>query len=59
MSYLSLSNTSLVAIAISFVVICVIIISLRIVTQIKAKQALKEELAQHDNFAMGISFAFI
>lgn len=41
MSYLSLSNTSLVAIAISFVVICVIIISLRIVTQIKAKQALK------------------
>jgi len=57
MSYLSLSNTSLVAIAISFVVICIIIISLRIITQIKAKQALKEELAQHDNFAMGISFA--
>ena len=57
MSYLSLSNTSLVAIAISFVVICITIISLRIITQIKAKQALKEELAQHDNFAMGISFA--
>ena len=57
MSYLSLSNTSLVAIAISFAVICVTIVLLRILTQIKAKQALKEELAQHDNFAMGISFA--
>jgi hypothetical protein len=57
MSYLSLSNTSLVAIAISFAVICITIFSLRIVTQIKAKQALKDELAQHDNFAMGISFA--
>ncbi|MEM7389970.1 MAG: hypothetical protein AAF347_09025 [Pseudomonadota bacterium] len=57
MSYLSLSNTSLVAIAISFAAICVTIVLLRILTQIKAKQALKEELAQHDNFAMGISFA--
>ncbi len=57
MSYLSLSNTSLVAIAISFAVICITIFSLRIVAQIKAKQALKDELAQHDNFAMGISFA--
>ncbi|WP_372761030.1 hypothetical protein [Pseudoalteromonas sp.] len=57
MSYLSLSNTSLLAIAISFAVICTIIIGLRIITQLKAKQALKEELAQHDNFAMGISFA--
>jgi len=56
MSYLSLSNTSLLAIAISFIVICVIIMSLRITTQLKAKQALKDELAQHDNFAMGISF---
>lgn len=57
MSYLSLSNTSLVAIAISFTVICATIVLLRLLTQIKAKQALKEELAQHDNFAMGISFA--
>ncbi|ASM48869.1 hypothetical protein PESP_a0641 [Pseudoalteromonas espejiana DSM 9414] len=57
MSYLSLSNTSLVAIAISFAVICITIFSLRIVAQLKAKQALKDELAQHDNFAMGISFA--
>ena len=57
MSYLSLSNTSLVAIAISFAVICITIFSLRIVAKIKAKQALKDELAQHDNFAMGISFA--
>ena len=57
MSYLSLSNTSFVAIAISFVVICITIYFLRIVTQIKAKQALKDELAQYDNFAMGISFA--
>ena len=57
MSYLSLSNTSLVAIAISFAVICITIFSLRIVAQIKAKQALKDELAQHDNFAMGIGFA--
>ena len=57
MSYLSLSNTSLIAIAISFAVICITIFSLRIVAQIKAKQALKDELAQHDNFAMGISFA--
>ena len=57
MQYLSLSNTSLLAIAISFAVICITIVLLRILTQIKAKQALKEELAQHDNFAMGISFA--
>jgi len=57
MSYLSLSNTSFVAIAISFAVICITIFCLRVVTQIKAKQALKDELAQHDNFAMGISFA--
>ncbi|WP_404341023.1 hypothetical protein [Pseudoalteromonas mariniglutinosa] len=57
MSYLSLSNTSLVAIAISFMVICITIVLLRILTQIRAKQALREELAQHDNFAMGISFA--
>ena len=57
MSYLSLSNTSFVAIAISFVVICITVFILRIITQIKAKQALKDELAQYDNFAMGISFA--
>ncbi|MBH0019093.1 hypothetical protein I6F40_01710 [Pseudoalteromonas sp. SWXJ133] len=57
MSYLSLSNTSFIAIAISFAVICITIFCLRVVTQIKAKQALKDELAQHDNFAMGISFA--
>ncbi|MGO3849465.1 hypothetical protein NDQ71_08250 [Pseudoalteromonas sp. KG3] len=57
MSYLSLSNTSLLAIAICFTVICLAVICLRVVSQIKAKQALKEELAQHDNFAMGISFA--
>jgi hypothetical protein len=57
MSYLSLSNTSFVAIAISFTVICITIFCLRIITQIKSKQALKDELAQHDNFAMGISFA--
>ncbi|GAB0111437.1 DUF350 domain-containing protein [Pseudoalteromonas distincta] len=57
MSYLSLSNTSFIAIAISFAVICLTIFALRIITQFKAKQALKEELAQHNNFAMGISFA--
>ena len=57
MSYLSLSNTSFVAITISFAVICLTIFSLRIITQIKLKQALKDELAQHDNFAMGINFA--
>jgi hypothetical protein len=57
MSYLSLSNTSFVAIAISFTVICITISSLRIITKIKSKQVLKDELAQHDNFAMGISFA--
>jgi len=57
MSYLSLSNTSFVAITISFAVICLTIFSLRIITQIKLKQALKDELAQHDNFAMWINFA--
>ena len=57
MSYLSLSNTSFVAITISFAVICLTIFLLRIITQIKLKQALKDELAQHDNFAMGINFA--
>ena len=57
MSYLSLSNTSLVAIAICFTVICIAVFSLRGLNHLKAKQALKEELAQHDNFAMGISFA--
>lgn len=57
MSYLSLSNTSLLAIAICFMVICLAVICLRVVSQLKAKQALKEELAQHDNFALGISFA--
>jgi hypothetical protein len=57
MSYLSLSNTSLLAITISFIVICVTIIGLRVVTHMKAKQSLIDELAQHDNFAMGISFA--
>ncbi|MFY8326530.1 hypothetical protein [Pseudoalteromonas sp. ZZD1] len=57
MSYLSLSNTSLLAIAICFTVICLTVIGLRGLNHFKAKQALKEELAQHDNFAMGISFA--
>lgn len=57
MPYLSISNTSLLAIALSFVVICVVIISLRVMNQAKTKQSIKEELAQHDNFAMGISFA--
>ncbi|MGO2479089.1 MAG: DUF350 domain-containing protein [Pseudoalteromonas sp.] len=57
MSYLSLSNTSLMTIAISFTVICLAIICLRIIAHTKAKQALKEELAEHDNFALGISFA--
>ncbi|MGS0534817.1 DUF350 domain-containing protein [Pseudoalteromonas sp. SaAl2] len=57
MSYLSLSNTSLLAIAICFAVICLTVVGLRGLNHFKAKQALKEELAQHDNFAMGISFA--
>ncbi|MBQ4832844.1 hypothetical protein J8L70_06290 [Pseudoalteromonas sp. MMG010] len=57
MSYLSLSNTSFAAIAISFIVICITIISLRLYSEYRAKKALKDELAQRDNFAMGISFA--
>jgi len=57
MSYLSLSNTSLIAIAISFTVICLATFSLRVLIQMKSKQVLKDELAQYDNFAIGISFA--
>lgn len=57
MSYLSLSNTSFIAITMSFAVICLTIFVLRVITQIRVKQALKDELAQYDNFAMGISFA--
>ncbi|WP_151173144.1 DUF350 domain-containing protein [Pseudoalteromonas ruthenica] len=57
MTYFSLSNESLYTFAISFVAIAAVLFALRIYTQVRARQALKEELAQRDNFALGISYA--
>ena len=48
----SLSNESLYTFAISFVAIAAVLFTLRIYTQVRAQQALKEELAQRDNFAL-------
>ncbi|MEO2280580.1 DUF350 domain-containing protein [Pseudoalteromonas pernae] len=57
MTYFSLSNESLYTFAISFVAIALVLFTLRIYTQVKARQALAVELAHRDNFALGISYA--
>ncbi|CCQ09928.1 FIG00950774: hypothetical protein [Pseudoalteromonas luteoviolacea B = ATCC 29581] len=54
---LSLTNINFVAISVSFVVVCTIIIALRRATEWKAKKTLSDELAQRDNFALGISYS--
>ncbi|QTL37125.1 MULTISPECIES: hypothetical protein [Pseudoalteromonas] len=57
MSYLSLANINFFAILVSFVVICVFTIALRLYVQFSARQMLEDELAKRDNFALGISYA--
>ncbi|MBS3798233.1 hypothetical protein [Pseudoalteromonas sp. BDTF-M6] len=57
MTYFTLSNESLYTFAICFAAIALVLFLLRIYTQIKARQTLSEELAQRDNFALGISYA--
>ncbi|BBN80489.1 hypothetical protein PA25_04740 [Pseudoalteromonas sp. A25] len=57
MTYLSLANINFFAILSSFAVICLVVSLLRLRVQYRAKQALQEELAKRDNFALGISYA--
>ena len=57
MSYLSLANINFLAIAICFVFACGLTILLRLIVQRSANNLLNEELAQRDNFALGISYA--
>ncbi|NOU51727.1 hypothetical protein HG263_14415 [Pseudoalteromonas sp. JBTF-M23] len=57
MTYLSLANINFFAIFSGFVVICLVVTLLRLQVQFRAKQALQEELAKRDNFALGISYA--
>ncbi|CAH9053562.1 hypothetical protein PSECIP111951_00847 [Pseudoalteromonas holothuriae] len=57
MTYLSLANINFFAILSSFIVICLVVTVLRLQVQYRAKQALQEELAKRDNFALGISYA--
>ncbi|MFC3031978.1 hypothetical protein ACFOEE_05565 [Pseudoalteromonas fenneropenaei] len=57
MSALSLANINFLAILVSFVVVCAAVITLRRFTEWRAKQTLSDELAQRDNFALGISYA--
>ena len=56
MSYLSLANINFLAIAICFVFACGLTILLRLIVQRSANNLLNEELAQRDNFALGISY---
>lgn len=57
MSYLSLANINFFAITSSFLIICLVVTSLRLMVQYKAKQILNEEIAKRDNFALGITYA--
>lgn len=57
MTNLSLSNINFLAIFISFVVVCAAILILRHITEWRARKTLSAELAQRDNFALGINYA--
>ncbi|MEQ2352875.1 DUF350 domain-containing protein [Pseudoalteromonas piscicida] len=57
MSYLSLNNINFLAILICFVIVCGLTILLRLMIQRGANNLLDDELAQRDNFALGISYA--
>ncbi|WP_440054050.1 DUF350 domain-containing protein [Pseudoalteromonas sp. T1lg65] len=57
MSYLSLANINFLAILACFIIICAFMMMLRFVVQHNAKKLLQEELAQRDNFALGINYA--
>ncbi|WP_063376546.1 hypothetical protein [Pseudoalteromonas luteoviolacea] len=57
MSYLSLENSNFFIIGSSLVLICIALTSLRLIVQMHAKKLLQKELAQRDNFALGINYA--
>lgn len=57
MSYFSISHTALLITVCAFLLLLLALFCLRIFTKIKAKQPLAQELAQRDNFALGISYA--
>ncbi|TQF73013.1 hypothetical protein [Pseudoalteromonas luteoviolacea] len=57
MSYLSLENSNFFVIGSSMVLICLALTSLRLIVQMHAKKLLQKELAQRDNFALGINYA--
>lgn len=54
---LSLANINFLAILVSFTIISAAIIVLRRITEWRAKKTLSDELAQRDNFALGINYA--
>lgn len=50
-------NINFLAVFVSFIVVCTAIIILRRLTEWRARKALSDELAQRDNFALGINYA--
>ncbi|AOT07178.1 hypothetical protein [Pseudoalteromonas luteoviolacea] len=57
MSYLSLENSNFFTLLSGIILAFVALICLRIIVQVRAKKLLQKELAQHDNFALGINYA--
>lgn len=57
MSYLSLENSNFLTFLSGLFLAFVALMCLRVTVQMRAKMHLKKELAQHDNFALGINYA--
>lgn len=57
MSYLSLENSNFFTLLSGIALAFMALISLRVIVQVRAKKLLQKELAQHDNFALGINYA--
>ncbi|MCG7549411.1 hypothetical protein [Pseudoalteromonas sp. Of7M-16] len=57
MSYLSLENSNFFVLLSGLTIACIALMSLRLIVQFRAKKLLQKELAQHDNFALGINYA--
>jgi len=57
MDYITLSNQAFIALGSSFILALLVILIVRTIMKNKSPNGLRKELAQKDNFAMGISYA--
>ncbi|SFB81873.1 hypothetical protein [Pseudoalteromonas denitrificans] len=57
MDYITLSNQAFIALSCSFILALLVILIVRSIIKNKSPHGLRRELAQKDNFAMGISYA--